>query len=99
RLSGLEARPVVAGVARLGELRPELVGAHVRLRNRSGPAPEGPVGSRSADHAGKPRIQAAHAGDATVAPLPAPSSRRSVPSGASSRGRFRPWEGRRSSGL
>src|SRR5438105_15461363 len=26
-------------------------------------------------------------------PLPAPSSRRSVPSGASSRGRFRPWEG------
>src|SRR3954449_7054197 len=27
-------------------------------------------------------------------PLPAPSSRRSVPSGASSRGRFRPWEGR-----
>ena len=25
--------------------------------------------------------------------LPAPSSRRSVPSGASSRGRFRPWEG------
>src|SRR2546422_5951119 len=26
--------------------------------------------------------------------LPAPSSRRSVPSGASSRGRFRPWEGR-----
>jgi len=26
--------------------------------------------------------------------LPAPSSRRSVPSGASSRGRFRPWEGK-----
>ncbi len=27
-------------------------------------------------------------------PLPAPSSRRSVPSGAGSRGRFRPWEGK-----
>ena len=63
------------------------------LRRRPAAPGHGAVRGEPSHRAGKPREQPSHGPMLQWAPLPAPSTCRSVPSGTGSRGRLRPWEG------